>query len=65
MKIKNRLDGKNVVFGKIIEGIDVLNAMEALGTNSGKPRSAISISECGAIEEKETHGEKEHKIHHH
>ena len=30
------LDGKHVVFGKVIEGIDVVKAVEAIGSQSGK-----------------------------
>ncbi len=43
------LDGKHVVFGKIIEGIEVLNAIEAQGTDSGKPKGEVKIIDCGAI----------------
>ena len=46
-----RLDGKHVVFGKVIEGIEVLNAIEACGTNSGKPKSKVVISDCGVLDE--------------
>jgi len=30
------LDGKHVVFGKVIEGMDVVKAVEAVGSQSGK-----------------------------
>ena len=46
-----RLDGKHVVFGKVIEGIEVLNAIEACGSNSGKPKTQVIISDCGVLEE--------------
>lgn len=46
-----RLDGKHVVFGKVIEGIEVLNAIEACGSNSGKPKTEVIISDCGVLEE--------------
>ena len=30
------LDGKHVVFGNVVDGIDVIKAMEAVGSQSGK-----------------------------
>lgn len=44
------LDGKHVVFGKVVEGMDVLLAMEAVGTQSGKTRTKVVISDCGVLE---------------
>lgn len=43
------LDGKHVVFGKIVEGKEVLNAIEAQGTDSGKPKAEIAIHDCGSL----------------
>jgi peptidylprolyl isomerase len=43
------LDGKHVVFGKVTSGMEVVRAMERLGSPSGKPRARIIISECGEI----------------
>lgn len=31
------LDGHHVVFGKVLEGMDVVKAIEAVGSNSGTP----------------------------
>jgi len=45
------LDGKHVVFGKVIEGMDVVKAIEAQGSRSGQPMSEIKIVDCGEIKE--------------
>ena len=44
------LDGKHVVFGKVIEGMDVVKAIEKLGSQSGKTSQRIVISDCGQLE---------------
>lgn len=43
------LDGRHVVFGKVESGMDVVRSIEALGTDSGKPKAKIIISECGQL----------------
>jgi cyclophilin family peptidyl-prolyl cis-trans isomerase len=43
------LDGKHVVFGKAVEGLDVIKKMEALGTQSGKPTAKVEITDCGQV----------------
>jgi peptidylprolyl isomerase len=43
------LDGKHVVFGKVLEGVDVVKAIEALGSASGKTSKKIIISESGEL----------------
>ena len=43
------LNGKNVAFGKVIEGDDVLEKMEEAGTKSGTPNKIITITDCGEI----------------
>jgi len=50
------LDGKHVVFGKLINGQAVLNAIEYCGTQSGKPSKKVVISDCGELpaDQKET-----------
>ncbi|KAK3538073.1 hypothetical protein QTP70_027550 [Hemibagrus guttatus] len=35
------LDGKHVVFGELLEGMDVLRAMEAQGSKDGKPKQKL------------------------
>jgi peptidyl-prolyl isomerase F (cyclophilin D) len=44
------LDGKHVVFGKVVEGLDVIQAIEKYGSESGQTSKKIVISDCGQIE---------------
>merc|ERR1711967_185423 len=32
------LDGRHVVFGKVLEGMDIIQQVEAVGTSSGTPQ---------------------------
>merc|ERR1711966_335107 len=36
------LNGKHVVFGKVLEGMDVVQKIEAQGTQSGKPKQRVT-----------------------
>lgn len=44
------LDGKHVVFGKVVEGMDVIKEIEKYGSESGQTSKKIVISDCGQIE---------------
>lgn len=43
------LDGKHVVFGKVIEGMDVVKKMESVGSKSGKTSEKVTITNCGEL----------------
>ncbi|GAB1294371.1 Peptidyl-prolyl cis-trans isomerase B [Apodemus speciosus] len=45
------LDGKHVVFGKVLEGMDVVRKVESTKTDSrDKPLKDVIIADCGKIE---------------
>uniref|UniRef100_A0A8B9PCI9 Peptidyl-prolyl cis-trans isomerase n=1 Tax=Apteryx owenii TaxID=8824 RepID=A0A8B9PCI9_APTOW len=43
------LDGKHVVFGRVKEGMNVVEAMERCGSKDGKTSKKITISDCGQL----------------
>ncbi|XP_071369870.1 peptidyl-prolyl cis-trans isomerase-like [Centroberyx affinis] len=43
------LDGKHVVFGKVVEGMDVVKKVEGKGSQSGKTSGKITIADCGQL----------------
>jgi peptidylprolyl isomerase len=43
------LDGKHVVFGRVIDGLDVVKKVEGQGSRSGRPRSQIRIINSGEL----------------
>jgi cyclophilin family peptidyl-prolyl cis-trans isomerase len=43
------LDGKHVVFGKVVEGMDVVQKIEALGSRSGATKAKIVVADCGQL----------------
>ncbi|XP_077118857.1 peptidyl-prolyl cis-trans isomerase-like [Ranitomeya variabilis] len=43
------LDGKHVVFGKVVEGFDVVKKMESCGNSSGKTAKKVVIANCGRL----------------
>ena len=43
------LDGKHVVFGKVVDGTKVVSAMEAAGSRSGTTSADVVIADCGEL----------------
>jgi peptidylprolyl isomerase len=43
------LDGHHVVFGKVVEGMDVVKAIEAVGSSGGAPTKKVVVDGCGEI----------------
>lgn len=44
-----RLDGRHVVFGKVLSGMDVVYKVEAEGQQSGTPKSKVVIADSGEL----------------
>ena len=45
------LDGRHVVFGRVLEGMDIVKKMEAKGSRRGGTSAKVSISSCGELKE--------------
>jgi len=43
------LDGKHVVFGKVLEGQEIVKKLESYGSESGKTKQACVIADCGQL----------------
>ena len=45
------LNGKHVVFGRVLKGMDVVKAIEAQGSARGTTKNKITIVDCGELKE--------------
>lgn len=43
------LDNKHVVFGEVVDGMDVVRKIEAVGSSTGAPSQKVQIYECGEV----------------
>ena len=43
------LDGKHVVFGMVVDGMNVVKAIEAVGSQNGKTSKSVVIADCGQL----------------
>merc|ERR1711979_41401 len=43
------LDGKHVVFGKVVEGMDVVKKIEKVGSQSGKTSKKVLVTDSGEV----------------
>ena len=43
------LDGRHVVFGSVVEGMDVVRAVEAVGSRSGATSKRVTIDASGQL----------------
>lgn len=43
------LDGAHVVFGEVVEGMDVVKAIEKLGSRSGRPSQKVVVADCNEL----------------
>jgi len=43
------LDGKHVVFGKVVKGMAVVKAVETVGSQDGKTSKTVVISAAGEL----------------
>lgn len=43
------LDGRHVVFGRVLEGQDLVKKVEAIGDQSGTPSKKVTVVDSGEI----------------
>tara|TARA_B110000503_G_scaffold79114_1_gene121524 strand:+ start:127 stop:642 length:516 start_codon:yes stop_codon:yes gene_type:complete len=43
------LDGKHTVFGKVVDGFPVLDALESVGSQTGATKAPCVIADCGQL----------------
>jgi peptidylprolyl isomerase len=43
------LDGKHVVFGKVTSGLEVVQAMASVGSQSGATKKKVEVIDCGQL----------------
>ncbi|CAI0434141.1 unnamed protein product, partial [Linum tenue] len=54
-KSQPHLDGKHVVFGKVVKGLDILKKIELVGTAKGDPLQPVRVVDCGETSDAKLH----------
>jgi len=44
------LDGKHVVFGEVVDGMDIVKKIEGLGSQSGSTKGKVTITKSGTVD---------------
>ncbi|MCB1159828.1 MAG: peptidylprolyl isomerase [Leptospiraceae bacterium] len=44
------LDGRHVVFGRVVKNMELVKKIESFGSSSGRPSKRIVISDCRQLE---------------
>ncbi|KNC80394.1 hypothetical protein SARC_07251 [Sphaeroforma arctica JP610] len=52
--VTSHLDGKHVVFGRVVKGCEVVAAIESVGSGSGATRQRVIIADSGELKTKDT-----------
>ena len=45
----SHLNGKHVVFGTVLKGMNTVYAIERYGTSNGKPSAKVRIDDCKVV----------------
>ncbi|XP_066584738.1 peptidyl-prolyl cis-trans isomerase-like [Prorops nasuta] len=48
-QVTSWLDNKHVVFGNVVEGMDIVKKIESYGSQSGETSAKIVIADCGQL----------------
>ena len=48
-KAMPHLNGRHVAFGKVIEGMEVINEMTKIFSVKGKPLAEVKVVDCGRL----------------
>ncbi len=43
------LDGRHVVFGSVVDGMEVVKTIESYGSDSGRTKAKIVVADCGQL----------------